>query len=242
MRILDRAVGRASARPLMKLLAIRLGLQTTTAKSLVIRQAQDMHVGLKPDLLNRRPNNARQACPERSRRASGYRSSKGFSLFELVLVIIIVAILMVLFVSRVIFYQEQAEKTAMIEVANAIQSALTMQYGQILTKGQASDVAFLSTDNPMNWLQKKPVNYAGEFYDPTPLTVASGNWMFDLRSRHLIYVPGNTSHFTPGRDGKKWIRFHAAVKYEPSRLPSLQNAPAELTGIVFEPVEPYVWF
>lgn len=220
MGMLDRVVGRASARPLMKLLAIR--------------QARDMHVGLKPDLRARRPDNIRQVA--------GYRSSRGFTLFELVLVVIIVAILMALFASRVIFYQEQAEKTAMIEVANAIQSALTLQYGQILIHGKASDVAFLATDNPMNWLQKKPRNYAGEYYEPTPLTVAPGNWMFDLKSRHLIYVPGNTNHFTPGRDGKKWIRYHVAVYYEPSRLPSLQAAPAELTGIVFKPVEPYVWF
>lgn len=172
----------------------------------------------------------------------GGQSAKGFSLFELVLVISVVAILMALFASRVMFYQEQAEKTAMIEVANAIQTALTLQYGKILTKGQASDVASLSTDNPMNWLQKKPHNYAGEFYEPTPLTVAPGNWMFDLKSRNLIYVPGNTNHFTPGRDGKRWIRYHVAVYYEPSRLPSLQAAPAELTGIVLQPVEPYVWF
>ncbi len=70
----------------------------------------------------------------------------------------------------------------------------------------------------------------------------SGNWMFDLKTRDLIYVVRNASYFRPGSDGKKWIRFHVAVSHELSRLPSLQGAPAELTGIVFEPVEPYTWF
>ena len=94
----------------------------------------------------------------------------------------------------------------------------------------------------MNWLQKKPDNYSGEFYDPTPLAVAAGNWVFDLKSRDLVYVVRNANYFKPGKDGKKWIRFRVAVNHEPSRLLSLQDAPAELTGILFEPVEPYSWF
>ena len=156
--------------------------------------------------------------------------------------ITIIVLLMGLFLNRALFYMEQAEKTAMEQVAGSIQSALTMQYGQILTRGKPSDVAALASDNPMNWMQKKPRNYAGEFYDPTPQSVEPGNWAFDLKSRDLVYLPNNSNHFRPGRDGKAWIRFHVVVNYEPSRLPSLQNAPPELTGIVFEPVEPYSWF
>lgn len=167
---------------------------------------------------------------------------RGFTLIELIIVIIIIVTLMGLFLNRALFYMEQAEKVAMEGVAGTIQSALTMQYGQILTRGKPSDVAVLTQDNPMNWLQKKPRNYAGEFYDPTPLAVESGNWVFDLKTRDLIYVVRNANYFKPGKDGKSWIRFHVATHYEPSRLPSLQNAPPELTGALFEPVEPYSWF
>lgn len=180
------------------------------------------------------------------------QSSKGFTLIELVIVITLIVFLMGIFMNRVVFYQEQAEKVAMEQVAGAIQSALIMQYGQILTRGKPGDVAVLATDNPMNWLQKKPRNYSGEFYEPTPLSVNSGNWVFDLKSRDLIYVLRNADYFKPGKDGKKWIRFHTALDYEQSHLPSLQDkqgadgdrsgAPAELTGIVFAPVEPYSWF
>lgn len=167
---------------------------------------------------------------------------RGFTLLELIVVVSIVVVLMGSLLNRAMFYIEQAEKTAMEEVAGSIQSALTMQYGQVLTRGKSSDVAALAQDNPMNWLQKRPRNYAGEFYDPTPLAVESGNWVFDLKSRELVYVVRNANYFKPGRDGKKWIRFHIAVKYTASRLPSLQNAPQELMGVLFEPVEPYSWF
>lgn len=170
------------------------------------------------------------------------RSAKGFTLIELVIVITLIVFLMGIFMNRVVFYQEQAEKVAMEQVAGAIQSALIMQYGQILTRGKPADLAALVTDNPINWLQKKPRNYSGEFYEPTPLSVNSGNWLFDLKSRDLIYVLRSADYFKPGQDGKKWIRFHAALNYEQSRIPSQQGTPAELTGIVFAPVEPYSWF
>ncbi len=169
-------------------------------------------------------------------------SERGFTFIELIVVIVIIVVMMGLFLDRTMFYLEQAEKTAMEEVSGAIQSSLTMQYGQILTRGKSTDVATLAQDNPVNWLQKKPRNYSGEFYDPTPLAVESGNWMFDLKARELVYVVRNANYFKPGKDGKKWIRFHVAVNYEASRLPSLQNATPELTGILFEPVEPYSWF
>ena len=168
--------------------------------------------------------------------------SKGFSLYELLIVISIVAVLAGLIFDRSLYYLEQAEKTAMEQVAGAMQSALTLQYGQLVTRGKPSDAAVLARDNPMNWMQKKPRNFAGEFYEPTPQSAEPGNWLFDLKTRDMVYLPRRTGHFRPGKDGKNWIRFHVVTQHEPSRLPSLQNAPPELTGLVIEPVEPYSWF
>ncbi|HZW86889.1 MAG TPA: prepilin-type N-terminal cleavage/methylation domain-containing protein [Gallionella sp.] len=172
----------------------------------------------------------------------GQKLYRGFTLIELVIVIIIISVLAGLLLNRFLFYQEQAEKTAMEQVAGAIQSALVMEYGKILIRGKPADALALARDNPMNWLQKKPRNYVGEYYDPTPLTTGSGNWLFDLKSRDLIYVVRSASYFKPGKDGKKWIRFHVALNYDTARLPSSQSAAPELTGTLFEPVEPYSWF
>lgn len=169
------------------------------------------------------------------------QSSRGFTLFELVVVVIIISVLLGLFISRVMFYQELAEKTAMEQVVGTVQSALTLQYAQILTRGKPSDVPAMAIENPMNWLQKKPRNYAGEFYDATPLSAVPGNWLFDLKTRELVYIVQHTEHFKPGKDGKRWIRFHVVSGYEKPLLVSLQNAPVELASLLFEPVDPYGW-
>ena len=168
-------------------------------------------------------------------------SRRGFTLFELVVVIVIISILAGLFMNRVMFYQELAEKTAMEQMAGTVQNALLMQYGKILTRGQTDDIPAMAIDNPMHWLQRKPRNYAGEFYGATPESAAPGNWMFDLKSRELIYVLQHTAHFKPGKDGLPWIRFHVVYRHEKPQPVSLRDSPAELVGILFEPVEPYVW-
>jgi general secretion pathway protein G len=173
---------------------------------------------------------------------STQHSNRGFTLIELIVVIAIVAVIAGVFLDRVLYYQEQAEKTAMEGVAASMQSALTMQYAQIVTRGQPSDVPALAYANPMDWLQRKPPNYAGEFYDPEPAAVEPGNWVFDLKTRDLVYVPNRANYFKPGKDGWKWARFHVVLDYERPLHPSMRHEPAGLTGVVFEPVEPYAWF
>jgi prepilin-type N-terminal cleavage/methylation domain-containing protein len=165
-------------------------------------------------------------------------AARGFTLFELIVVVCIVAILAGTLLSRLWFYQEQAEKAAMEQVAAVLQSALTMRLGSMMVSGSLSDAEKLAKENPMDWLVRKPNNYAGEFFDPAPQTVVPGNWMFDLKSRNLIYVVDRGAFFTPGRDGVKWVRYHVNLIFDREGGKGEQT----LAGAAFEPVESYRWF
>lgn len=167
---------------------------------------------------------------------------RGFTLLELIIVISIVAIMAGLFLSRMPYYQEQAEKTVMEQTVVAMQSALIMRSGSLMAHGVATEKELnaLATDNPVNWLQQKPRNYAGEFFNPTSKTVTPGHWMFDLKSRELIYVLDRNDYFTPGKDGQKWIRFHVKLEYE-APLGKAASAKGTLISTLFEPTEPYHW-
>ncbi|MBI5007033.1 MAG: prepilin-type N-terminal cleavage/methylation domain-containing protein [Nitrosomonadales bacterium] len=169
------------------------------------------------------------------------KTGRGFTLIELIIVIIIVVVLAGLFLMRVPFYQEQAEKTAMQQVSGAIQSALVLRYGALVARGadNRKELDSLMIDNPVNWLQQKPQNYAGEFYAPSPGAVAPGNWLFDLQSREMVYVLNRSEYFTSGKDGSKWIRFRVRLGYEPKVG---RPAEKELVSVLFEPAEPYRWF
>lgn len=171
-------------------------------------------------------------------------SSRGFTLIEMVVVVTIVAILYTVILNRVWFYQERAEKAAMVEVEGALQSALVMQYGRLMVRGRESEVTALAQENPMKWLQKPPRNYAGEFYDPQPDSAEPGSWVFDLKTRELIFILNRAEHFIPGKDGQKWIRFRVRLMYESAlSVAGKRGKPSrELVGTLFEPVEPYHWF
>lgn len=173
----------------------------------------------------------------------GTRCCKGFTLLELIIVISIVGILAGMFLSRVPYRQEQAEKVVVEQMVGAVQTALVMRVGSLMVKGAATEkgLSALATDNPMNWLQQKPKNYAGEFFDPTPQTAGPGHWIFDLKSHDLIYILDRSEYFTPGKDGQKWMRFHVKLEYE-SPPGGKAGSKKELTSTLFEPAEPYRWF
>lgn len=164
----------------------------------------------------------------------------GFTLIELVVVISIIAVLAGTLLNRIWFYQEQAEKAAMEQVAGALQSALTIQFASLMARGREADMDTLATANPMNWLARKPANYAGEFYGLTPQSVPPGSWAFDLKSRNLVYVVERGEYFTPGKDGAKWVRYRVSPVYEnfPEGNGGVRKA---LAGAVFGPAEPYHW-
>lgn len=171
----------------------------------------------------------------------GIQRSKGFTLIELIVVIIIIVVLAGIFLTRIPLYQEQAEKAAMQQVEGALQSALVLRFGTLHARGAANEkeLSILATDNPIKWLQKMPPNYKGEFYDPSPRSVAPGNWMFDLKSRELIYVVDHAEYFKAGKDGKRWIRFRVHLEYEPAL--GRPESGKEVVTTLFESTEPYHW-
>ncbi|MDO8925772.1 MAG: prepilin-type N-terminal cleavage/methylation domain-containing protein [Sideroxyarcus sp.] len=166
---------------------------------------------------------------------------RGFTLIELIIVISIIVILAGMFLLRVPFYQERAEKVAMQQVEGALQSALVLRYGTLMARGAVNEkeVSQLANENPIDWLQQKPKNYAGEYFAPSPGVVAPGQWVFDLQSRELVYIVDRGDNFTPGKDGKKWIRFHVQLSYEP--MLGRPKAGKELVSTLFAPTEPYHW-
>lgn len=168
-------------------------------------------------------------------------SVKGFTLLELIVVIIILSILVSELLKRVPYYQGQAEKAAMEQTVGALQSALVIRYGALMARGAANEkeLSVLASANPMNWLQQKPPNYAGEYFDPAPQAIPSRSWFYDLKSHDLVYSVGYADYFKPGKDGRRWIRFHTRIVSEP--VLGRPGSGKEVTATLIEPTEPYHW-
>jgi len=166
---------------------------------------------------------------------------RGFTLFELVVVVCIVAVMAGILLDRLRVYEEAAEKAAMQQTAAAIKSALQMRVAAYMISGRDREIENLRNENPVGWLQEKPQNYAGEFYADAYARVRPGSWYFSLSQREFIYVLNLGANFRPGPDGRKWVRYRVRIEYE--ELPQRGAPPRRvLSAVNFTPVQPYVWF
>jgi prepilin-type N-terminal cleavage/methylation domain-containing protein len=163
---------------------------------------------------------------------------RGFSLVEFMVVVVIVSIISAILLDRVKFYQEHAEKATMEATAAAVQAALHLRMAGYLAEGRGSEVERLTSENPMDWLARKPANYAGAFDRFGAEQVPEGTWYFDLSDHTLVYRVRYGRAFVSDADGRKEVRYRARVEYGPL------GGDAKLTGIrvaEFAPVHPYEW-
>lgn len=165
----------------------------------------------------------------------------GFTLFELVVVVCVVAVMIGVLLNRMQVYKEAAEKSAMQQTATAIKSALQMRVAAYMISGRDNEIESLIAKNPIDWLQEKPANYAGEFFADAYARVPPGSWYYDLAGQELVYVIQIGDNFRPGSDGRKWVRYRVQIRYEDMPLPSGAKRKV-LSAVSFAPIQPFVWF
>lgn len=162
--------------------------------------------------------------------------SQGFSLIEFIVVLVVVSIIAAILLDRVKFYQEHAEKTVMEATAVTIQAALHLRMAGYLASGRDRDVARLVRENPMDWLARKPDNYAGAFDRIGADELPDGIWYYDLSDHALVYRVRYGRAFVADQEGRKEVRYRANVQYG-ELSPGLQGVKV----LEFVPVRPYRW-
>ena len=168
----------------------------------------------------------------------------GFTLIELVVVIIVISTLGAVLLDRMWFYQEAAEKAAMEQLAGTLRSALHFQIADRLLNGKTADMAELAQDNPMDWLAEPPANYVGDRFAPPVGEVPKGSWYFDLKDRQLVYLVSRGEHFTPNQQGRKEVRYAVRLIFTQNKAKAdPKSADIQLVnGVILALVQPYTWF
>lgn len=142
------------------------------------------------------------------RRVSRFRDS-GFTQFELAVVVAVTGILIIVLLSRVMFYRNEAERLAFQQTLTALRAATSLQVYARLIAGQQAEVAALAGMNPVNWLAQPPPNYLGEFYSPDTKKLASGNWFFDRNDGILVYLLNEDNTFDV--KGSELLKFKVSL-------------------------------
>ena len=167
-------------------------------------------------------------------------STRGFSLLELSIVLVVVAVLLGIIGTRVFELQAGAEQTGVKTLLATLNSALGMRVAQYQARQDFRGIEALAGTNPMENLERRPENYRGELQNGT--MVEPGNWYFDRRSKVLVYRVRNTERFRGGMKNPVRARFTIRLVFQDRNGNGVYDRGAEhLEGARLMALEPYQW-
>lgn len=170
------------------------------------------------------------------------RGSRGFSLFELVVVIVIVAILSGFLLTRALPLIGQAERVAFLQTKQQIQSALLLEAAERVVRGESATLVLLAGTNPMDLLLEPPGNYIGTISAFTGETLPRRSWFFDEADRLLVYRPGRQAKFEALGGPDDRIEMQVSFVYRDRDNDGTYDASVDgFDGLRLEPLHLYEW-
>jgi prepilin-type N-terminal cleavage/methylation domain-containing protein len=169
------------------------------------------------------------------------RTSRGFSLIELLVVVIVIGILAAVLLDRVLPLIGRAQRTAFVQVRVDLQTALLLEAAERITRGEAATLPNLAKANPMTLLLTPPANYAGSFAH-APDDVPAATWYFDEHSHRLVYRVGRYTRFDPQGGPPGRVELTTEFVFEDrDGSGSFEPARDEFEGLRLTPVHAFAW-
>ena len=168
--------------------------------------------------------------------------TRGFTLIEMVVVVIAISILAGFALDRLLPLIGRAERIAFLQVQAELQTALLLEAADLITRGENAKLPDLAAGNPMRMLLKTPANYAGALRPADPADVAGDTWYYDERLGRLVYRVGRYTRFDPLDGPRGRVEFRVALVYRDGNGDgSFDPASDRFEGLRLEPASPYRW-
>ena len=169
------------------------------------------------------------------------KKQQGFTLLELVVVIIIISILGLFALDRIFVIRIAAEQAAVKQLVGTIKSALGLEVARLALDGNLASVAKLDKTNPMLLLSQTPSHYVGA-KDETNHIIKPGVWYFDIKHKALVYNVLYTEGFQTSLNGVPRIRYRIKLVYnDQNRNKRFDARHDSIGGLDLLPVESFSW-
>ncbi len=170
------------------------------------------------------------------------RHGRGFSLFELVVVIAIISILVTVALDRLLPWIDEAERVSVLRVEGQLRSTLVMEAAKRVVRGESARISELEGSNPVNFLLEPPKNYVGELQPPEAAEAPPRHWYFDATSRRLVYRLGEAFGLRPADTSAENPAFAVRVAFADMNANGLfEPRRDEFHGVSLERVAGNVW-
>lgn len=168
-------------------------------------------------------------------------SQKGFTLLEMVIVIILISFLGLIILDRVWKYRVYAEEAAVTATIGNIRSALGLEVAKLAVRGQTQKISAFESTNPMILLAQAPHNYIGEISDSEKIK-NKGIWYFDKNDLTLNYIVSYTEQFKSNVSGIKRTRHQLKMVYsDNNKNKRFDKGIDYINGLDLISLEPYKW-
>lgn len=127
---------------------------------------------------------------------------RGFTLFEMIVVIALIGVLATVAFGRFRALQEAAEQAALEANISALRAALLVRSTELAVGNRWAEMEALRRQNPFTLLETPPGNYLGELNGPA----LPGNWYFLPTEASAVYVLHRGDGFVAS-NGERSIRF-----------------------------------
>lgn len=190
-----------------------------------------------------------------------WANAKGFSIFELTVFIIVVAIIYASAARRFSEFPGEAERANFLAVLSQLQTSINLELMLAMSRGQHAIFQDLESANPMDLLLDTPSNYLGAFSFVDESRLNRRSWYFDEVRNELVYLVNDEEGVFLRVDGQQVptdvIRFTVRASYRSQASTSSLSVGASLgvagdsrlsvqsrgspSGMLLEPVLPYDW-
>lgn len=164
---------------------------------------------------------------------------RGFTFFELVVVITIISALAVVALSYYYKLLVDVERTSMEHDLGVMRSATSMQVAGHFAAGNMLDLIKLVDSNPMDLLAEKPKNYLGVISHYEMEKIEKRSWFYDSQAQTLIYLVRNQVYFETNSEGPAQARFKIFPVYSDRRRGG--KTQKYISGLTLKALEPYRW-
>jgi general secretion pathway protein G len=167
---------------------------------------------------------------------------QGFSLLELVIVVILVALLFLFAFDRLMPLRGQAEGTQVASTIGALRSALGMEVAERIVDRGHEAIVELEGSNPMTLLQQRPQRYLGVRTESDKDDIPGGAWYFDPNEQALRYRVRFPQYLDGEPDPPVDLGWQVQLQYDDKgQTGSYDPETDSLRGVTLAPLDDHHW-